>query len=60
MQKDIENVRIKDYIKNPKKNGYKSLHLIVKVPIYSTLRKVNRKNWWKYSFGPLRWITGLC
>ena len=28
--------RIKDYIKNPKKNGYKSLHLIVKVPIYST------------------------
>ena len=35
MQKDIENVRIKDYIKNPKKNGYKSLHLIVKVPIYS-------------------------
>ena len=35
MQKDIEIVRIKDYIKNPKKNGYKSLHLIVKVPIYS-------------------------
>ncbi|WP_418415438.1 GTP pyrophosphokinase [Blautia sp.] len=35
MQKDIENVRIKDYIKNPKKNGYKSLHLIVKVSIYS-------------------------
>lgn len=35
IQKDIEIVRIKDYIKNPKKNGYKSLHLIVKVPIYS-------------------------
>lgn len=35
MQKGIEIVRIKDYIKNPKKNGYKSLHLIVKVPIYS-------------------------
>lgn len=35
MQKDIEIIRIKDYIKNPKKNGYKSLHLIVKVPIYS-------------------------
>mgnify|MGYP003245867495 CR=1 FL=1 len=34
MQKDIENVRIKDYIKNPKKNGYKSLHLIVKTPIF--------------------------
>ena len=35
MQKDIEIIRIKDYIRNPKKNGYKSLHLIVKVPIYS-------------------------
>ena len=35
MQKDIEIVRIKDYIRNPKKNGYKSLHLIIKVPIYS-------------------------
>ena len=34
MQKDIEIVRIKDYIKNPKKNGYKSLHLIVKTPIF--------------------------
>ena len=35
MQKDIEIVRIKDYIRNPKKTGYKSLHLIIKVPIYS-------------------------
>ena len=35
MQRDIEIIRIKDYIRNPKKNGYKSLHLIVKVPIYS-------------------------
>lgn len=35
MQKDIEIIRIKDYIRNPKKNGYKSLHLIAKVPIYS-------------------------
>ena len=34
-QDDIELLETKDYIKNPKKNGYKSLHLIVKVPIYS-------------------------
>ena len=58
MQKDIEIVRIKDYIKNPKKNGYKSLHLIVKVPIYSA--EGEQKELGKYSFGPLRWITGLC
>ena len=35
MQKDIRVIQIKDYIKNPKKNGYKSLHMIVEVPIYS-------------------------
>ena len=34
-QDDIELLETKDYIKNPKKNGYKSLHLIVKVPISS-------------------------
>ena len=33
-QDDIELVRVKDYIKNPKKSGYRSLHLIVKVPIF--------------------------
>ena len=27
-------MRIKDYIKNPKENGYRSLHLIVEVPIF--------------------------
>lgn len=33
-QDDIELVRVKDYIKNPKNSGYRSLHLIVKVPIF--------------------------
>lgn len=33
-QDDIKLVRIKDYIQNPKPSGYRSLHLIVKVPIY--------------------------
>lgn len=34
MQDDITLVTRKDYIKNPKPNGYRSLHLIVTVPIF--------------------------
>ena len=33
-QDDIELLEAKDYIKNPKSNGYRSLHLIVIVPIF--------------------------
>lgn len=33
-QDDITLVEMKDYIKNPKPNGYRSLHLIVNVPIF--------------------------
>ncbi len=33
-QDDIKLVRKKDYIENPKPNGYRSLHLIVEVPIF--------------------------
>ena len=33
-QGDIYLVRRKDYIKNPKSNGYRSLHLILNVPIF--------------------------
>ncbi|MBE6904633.1 MAG: GTP pyrophosphokinase family protein [Ruminococcaceae bacterium] len=33
-QDDITLVEEKDYIKNPKPNGYRSLHLIVSVPIF--------------------------
>ena len=33
-QDDITLIRRKDYIKNPKSNGYRSLHLIVSVPIF--------------------------
>ena len=30
---DIEIINEKDYIKNPKENGYRSYHLIVKIPL---------------------------
>lgn len=33
-QDDITLIRVKDYIKSPKKTGYRSLHLIVQVPIF--------------------------
>ena len=33
-QDDITLIGQKDYIENPKENGYRSLHLIVEVPIF--------------------------
>ena len=35
-QDDIELISKKDYIANPKPSGYRSLHLIVSVPVYFT------------------------
>ena len=33
-QDDVRLIRIKDYIKNPKPSGYRSLHLIIEIPIF--------------------------
>ena len=33
-QDDIKLIEEKDYIKNPKPNGYRSLHLVVEIPIF--------------------------
>lgn len=33
-QDDVKLIQIKDYIKRPKANGYRSLHLIVEVPVF--------------------------
>lgn len=38
-QDDVILVEKKDYIKNPKENGYRSLHLIVDIPIFLTGEK---------------------
>ncbi|GGG11146.1 hypothetical protein GCM10007425_01850 [Lysinibacillus alkalisoli] len=37
-QTDIEIVEVKDYIKQPKPNGYQSLHVIMKVPVFMSDR----------------------
>lgn len=33
-QDDITLIEVRDYIKNPKESGYRSLHLIVEIPIF--------------------------
>lgn len=33
-QDDIRLVRIRDYIKHPKDNGYRSLHLVIEIPVF--------------------------
>ena len=42
-QDDIELVSKKDYIKSPKPNGYRSLHLIITVPIFLAHEKKRMK-----------------
>ena len=37
-QKDIEVLEIKDYFKNPKPNGYRSLHMLIEIPIFMSDR----------------------
>lgn len=37
-QADIEVIDKKDYIKNPKGNGYRSFHLIIKIPVFMSDR----------------------
>lgn len=38
-QDDITLVEAKDYIKNPKENGYRSLHLLIEVPVFLAEQK---------------------
>lgn len=38
-QSDLNIVEVKDYIRQPKPNGYQSLHLLVEVPVYMSDRR---------------------
>ena len=42
-QDDVTLIEKKDYIKNPKPNGYRSLHLIIEIPIFLTDEKKKMK-----------------
>ena len=42
-QDDVVIVEKKDYIKNPKSNGYRSLHLIIQIPIFLEKEKRNMR-----------------
>lgn len=55
-QDDIHIMEIKDYIEQPKGNGYRSLHIIIRVPVYF----MNKNRWCRLNCrsAPLRWISG--
>lgn len=42
-QSDVTILKIKDYIKNPKQNGYKSYHMIISVPVFLSDMTINTK-----------------
>lgn len=68
-QDDIRLVERKDYIANPKPNGYRSLHLIVEIPIFlhdqKRLMKVEVQfrtismDWWASLEHKIRYKKGL-
>lgn len=38
-QEDVEMIRVKDYCGSPKESGYRSLHVVVSVPVYLVNKK---------------------
>ena len=38
-QDDVKVIAVKDYIQNPKPNGYRSYHMIVEIPVFFSDRK---------------------
>ena len=42
-QDDIRVINTKDYIRNPKDNGYRSYHMIIETPVFFSDKKINVK-----------------
>lgn len=38
-QDDVKVIAVKDYIKNPKQNGYRSYHMIIEIPVFFSNEK---------------------
>ena len=55
-QDDIKLLKRKDYIKNPKESGYRSLHLVIEVPISCRIGRIICL--WKSRSEPLLWTHG--
>ena len=55
-QDDVMIIQIKDYIETPKENGYRSLHMVIRVPVYF----MNKSSWcrWNCRSARWRWICG--
>ena len=55
-QADITVLHVKDYIKYPKTNGYKSYHMVVTIPVYLTDGRWRPR--WRSRSGRWPWISG--
>ena len=55
-QDDVTIIAIKDYIKAPKENGYRSYHMIVEVPVFFSSSKKNIRVEVQIARSP--WISG--
>lgn len=55
-QSDVTVLNVKDYIKYPKPNGYKSYHMVVTIPIYLTDGRWTLRL--RFRSGRLPWISG--
>lgn len=42
-QDDIKVLCVKDYIKNPKENGYRSYHMIIEIPVFFSDKSMNMR-----------------
>lgn len=42
-QDDVKLINIKDYVKKPKSNGYRSLHILIEVPVFFSDQRVETK-----------------
>ncbi len=58
-QDDVRLVEAKDYIAHPKENGYRSLHLIIEIPIYLQNQKRLMKVEVQFRTIPMDWWASL-